>query len=236
MDLDDIIAAQMSGGPYIVDDGVAEELLATVSDAGQEEELRGLAAICLGPPLELADIDGFEDPDSEQTVPITEPMFVRIKESLHRLYLDPATPKQVLRRVLEAAVRAPEEWQKDAVRTAYASGDREWVLTAVFAMRFLEGFDKQILEAIKNPDEEIHAEAVMAAGAGEVEAAWPHIRSLVEDKQTPKPLLLAAIDAVGNMRPAKAKDILRHLARSKDEDIVDAVEEATMLDEVEDDF
>ena len=60
----------------------------------------------------------------------------------------PGVPKELRRRILEASVRAFEPWHPDAIRTAYASSDQEWVLTAVFAMAHIKGFDEQILESL----------------------------------------------------------------------------------------
>ena len=42
----------------------------------------------------------------------------------------------------------------------------------------------------------------------------------------PKPLLLAAIGAVGSIRPAEAREILVDLADSDDEEIAEAIDEA----------
>ena len=53
--------------------------------------------------------------------------------------------KEVKRPILEASVRAPEKWHKNAVAAAYRSKDEDWKLTAVFCMRFIRGFDKQIV-------------------------------------------------------------------------------------------
>jgi len=53
--------------------------------------LRARAAIALGPVLELADTDGFEDPDS---VPIIRRTFDNIQESLQRLYSDNNIPRK----------------------------------------------------------------------------------------------------------------------------------------------
>ena len=60
-------------------------------------------------------------------------------------------------------------------RAAYSSDDEDWKLTAVFAMRSVRGFDGQILEALESENEDIHYEAVCAAGNWELEAAWSHV-------------------------------------------------------------
>ena len=223
---DRLLAAELAGDFTVIDDELVGALLTIVRSDHESEDLRGQAAISLGPILEHADMDEFEDPDD---VPIAEHTFHRIQESLRRLYMDAGVPKDVRRRILEAAVRAPQDWQQDAIRAAYASDDEAWRLTAVFCMRFVRGFTKQILEAVNSSNPDIHYEAVCAAGNWEVEGAWPHVVALVRSRSTEKHLLLAAIEAVGSIRPREAADILDELADSSDEDIADAVSEALAM-------
>lgn len=220
---DRLVAAELAGDFTVINDDLADALLTVVCSADEPDELRARAAISLGPVLEQAETDGFEDPGD---VPITERTFRNIQDSMEKLYLDNSTPKEVRRRILEASVRAPETWHQDAIKNAYSSGDKEWMLTAVFCMRWVRGFDEQTLLALKSDDPEIHLEAVHAAGNWELDAAWPHIVELVKDAHTPKPLLLAAISAVGSIRPAEAGEILVDLADSDDEEIVEAADEA----------
>jgi len=170
----------------------------------------------------------FEEADD---VPIAKRTFHRIQESLRKLYMDAGVPKDVRRQILEGSVRAPQDWHREAVRAAYGSDDEAWRLTAVFCMRFVRGFDEQILEALDSTNPDIHYEAVCAAGAWGVDAAWPHIAALVTSGETDKPLLLAAIEAVASIRPREAAEILDDLTDSDDEDIVEAVSEAMTMAE-----
>ena len=225
---DRLVAAELAGDLTVINDDLAHTLLTVVCSADEPDQLRARAAISLGPVLEQADTDGFEDPDD---VPITEGTFRNILDSMEKLYLDNSIPKEVRRRILEASVRAPETWHQDAIRNAYSSGDKEWMLTAVFSMRWVRGFDDQILLALKSVDPEIHYEAVNAAGNWELDAAWSHIVELVNDAHTPKPLLLAAIGAVSSIRPAEAREILVDLADSDDEEIAEAANEAMVAAE-----
>jgi hypothetical protein len=225
---DRLAAAELAGEFTVINDDLADALLAVAGSATEPEQLRAKAAISLGPILEHADTDGFEDPDD---VPITERTFHKIQGSLHKLYLDNSTPKEVRRRILEASVRAPETWHQDAIGDAYSSGDKEWMLTAVFSMRWVRGFDDRILEALKSGDPEIHYEAVQAAGNWELDAAWSHIVELLNDPDTPRSLLLAAIGAAGSIRPAEAGEILVDLADSGDEEIAEAADEAMSMAE-----
>jgi len=213
----------MAGDFTVVNEELVEALLAVLRCGDESEGLRGRAAISLGPILEYADTEGCEDAGD---VPISEQTFRRIQESLRELYTDAQIPREVRRRILEASVRAPQDWHENAVRSAYASGDDTWTLTAVFCMRFVRGFDGQIVEELDNRDTAIELEAVLAAGNWGLEAAWPHVAALIHSGQTPKPLLLAAIEAVSSIRPHEASEVLSNLTKSDDEDIVEAVHEA----------
>ena len=225
---DRVLATEMAGDFTMVNEELVEALLAVLRSGDESEGLRGRAAISLGPILEYADTEGFDDAGD---VPISERTFGRIQESLHELYTDAQIPREVRRRILEASVRAPQDWHENAIRSAYASGDDTWKLTAVFCMRFVRGFDGQIVEELDNRDPAIELEAVLAAGNWGLEAAWPHVAALIHSGQTPKPLLLAAIEAVPSIRPQEASEVLSNLIESDDEDIVEAVHEALALAE-----
>jgi hypothetical protein len=221
-----LLAAGLAGDLTVVNDELVDALLFIVRRGDRSEAVRGRAAISLGPVLEHGDTQGFEDADD---LPITERAFHRLQESLRQLYWDANVPKEVRRRILEASVRAPRDWHEDAIRAAYSSGDEEWRLTAVLCMHCVRGFDEQILEALESEGEDMHYQAVLAAGSSEVDEAWPHVLELVESKQTPKALLLAAIEAAAAIRPEEAQDVLGDLAESDDEEIAAVAQEALAM-------
>ncbi len=225
---DCLLAAELAGDSTVINNELADALLSILRSDDAPAKLCAKAAIALGPVLEQADLDGFEFPED---VPITEQTFQRIQESFHDLYLDADVPKEVRRRILEASIRSPQHWHQDAIRTAYSCDDEEWKLTAVFAMRWVRGFDDQILEALENENEDIHCEAVCAAGNWGLAAAWSHVRELVTSMDTDKFVLLAAIDAVASIRPREAGGLLVDLTNSHDEDIVEAAFEAMAMAE-----
>ncbi len=227
-DSDRLLATELAGDFTVINEELVDVLLSILRSSDASEELRGKAAISLGPVLEHADTDGFDDPDD---VPIAESTFRMIQESLRRLYMDADVSKNVRRRILEASVRAPQDWHQDAIRAAYSSVDEDWKLTAVFSMRSVRGFDDQILEALDSDNREVHYHAVCAAGNWEVDAAWSHVSGLVTSEDTDKPLLLAAIDAVASIRPREAGVVLVDLTDSNDEDIVEAAYEAMTIAE-----
>ena len=218
-----LTATELAGDLTVIDDELAHALLAILRRGDKAEKVRGLAAISLGAVLEHADIEGFEDADD---LPITEGTFLEIQESLRRLYRDANVPVEVRRRILEASVRAPQDWHQQAIRAAYASDDERWKLTAVFCMRFVRGFGAEILEALDSASPDVRYEAVVGAGNWAVDAAWPRVAALVSSEAGDKPLLLAAIEAVAAIRPHEAAKILDELLDSDDEDVVAAVHEA----------
>ncbi len=223
---DRALAIELAGNLTVINDELVEALLSILQNDNESEELRGKAAISLGPVLDHADMNGFDDPDD---VPISEYRFHKILASLHKLYLDVDVPENVRRLILEASVRAPKDWHQDAIRAAYLSDDEEWKQTAVFSMRWVRGFDNQIREALESNNRNIHYQAVRAAGNWEVDAAWSHISGLVNAQVSDKQLLLASIDAVAHIRPMEAVQILMDLTDSDDDDIVDAVHEALAM-------
>jgi HEAT repeat protein len=219
-----LLAAELGGESVVANDELALALLAIVGSAHASEKLRGQAAISLGPALELADTMGSGEGEEDPT--ISEEVFRRVQRSLRELHSDGSVPRGVRRRILEASVRAQEEWHGDAVRAAYRSGDESWRLTAVFCMRYVGGFDDEILESLRSPDPDVRYEAVCAAGSWGVGEAWAPVASLATDEDTEKELRLAAIEALGTIRPRRSQGILLELTDSEDDDVADAAYEA----------
>ncbi|MFN0063307.1 MAG: HEAT repeat domain-containing protein [Myxococcaceae bacterium] len=98
-------------------------------------------------------------------------------------------------------------------------------------MRFIKGFEEQIVEALGTKNSDIYYQAVLAAGNWDIKAAWPHVVALISSDKTPKPLLLAAIEAVPSIRPEEAPELLTDFTDSDDEDIVEAAYEALAMAE-----
>ena len=224
---DRLMAANMGGKHVVMEDEIAEALLAILQSADESEALRSRAAISFCVALEQGDSFGLEDPDD---LLLSEKMFDKVVFSLRELFFDIGVPREVRRRILEASARAPQDWHADAVRAAYHDDD-EWRLTAVFCMRFIPGFDEQILESLKNDNKLIIYEAICAAGSRELDAAWSHIAGLATSEETEKKLRLAAIEAAAYIRPHDAKETVGHLIDHDDEDIVEAAFEAIAWNE-----
>ncbi|MDY6832211.1 MAG: hypothetical protein SWC96_10310 [Thermodesulfobacteriota bacterium] len=227
-DADDrILAADLAGDFSVINDALVDALLTILQNRDESEEMRGTAAVSLGPVLEYTGTDGFDDLDDDN--PVSAATIDHIQKSLRRLYTDAGVPEDVRRRILEASVRSRQDWHQDAVRAAWSGKDPEWRLTAVFAMRWVGGFENQILEALKSDDPDVHYEAVCAAGAWGLDGAWPHVSKLIESKTTDKELLLAAIEAAVNIQPREAGMLLADLTDSEDQDIADTAYEAMIM-------
>jgi uncharacterized protein (UPF0147 family) len=226
-DADDrLLAAELASNIPVINDVLIEALLAVLQNTAESEDLRGTAAIALGPALEYADTGGFDDMDEAM---VSGPAIDNIQKTLHRLYSDAALPKNVRRRVLEAAIRSPQDWHGDAIRAAWTCKDEDWRLTAVFAMRWVRGFDKQIIEALNSADPEILCEAVLAAGNWGLDEAWPQLSKILKANEVDKELMLTAIEAAVSIRPREAEELLEDLTHADDEDVADAAYEALAM-------
>jgi hypothetical protein len=225
---DRALAVELSACSVVHDDEVARTLLSIAESEREPLLLRCRAAIALGPGLELCETIGFDDPAD---VPLTAETFNELQQALRTLHADGDVPNVLRRKSLEASVRAPQPWHGEAVRAAYESGDDEWVLTAVFCMRFIEGFEQEILASLGSPREEVQAEAMSGVAAWAIDSAWPQVEAVLGAKATERALLLAAIEAVGTLRPEDAEELLAPLAQLGDEEIDDAVSEALAMRE-----
>lgn len=216
-------AADLASHLVVMTDELAATLLDLLEDPREDDELRGRAALAVGPVLEELDLELFGDPDEASVSPR---MGETIRRTLRDVYLDGEASKHVRRRVLETSIRHPEPWHEGAVRSAYHSGDHEWVVTAVFCMGHLPGFGDEILDAVRSDDREIRYQGVVAAGRRDVREAWPQIRPLLLGPTDDRALLFAAVEAVVGVRPEAAGAVLAPLVDSGDPEIVEAAEEA----------
>ena len=227
--------------PPMVDDEVARELFRFARDPERGEEERGEALIALGPAL--AECHDEEAPDGTLEapppgtedwweLPLSSAGYREVHDELRRIYHDGSLPKLVRRRALEAAVRAPRDWHREAAATAWGSGDPDWRVTAVFAMGHLSGFQDEIIEAFRKGEPPVREEAVRAAGrsaTGEVLA--DDLRALAADPSADRDLRLAAIEALGELRPEGSSEVLEELQDDRNREIRAAAREA--LEEVD---
>jgi len=236
---DRLLAADMAGELVVMNDLLAGELLRVLADPREGDDLRATAAISLGPALEEAYLQDEDDPES---LAVSESTLQKARVALRTAYIDPAVPREVRRCALEASVRSPEPWHPAAVRAAYYDGDVDWRLTALFCMRYVSGFESEIMEGLENDSSEILYQAVHAAKEQEIDSAWPLIQRLVllaseggslapDNPDTEIPLLMAAMEAVAVLRPLEARDTIMELTEVDNEEISEvALEILDMID------
>jgi len=201
-------------------DEVARLHLEILADEAETPEIRAKAAIALGPALELCEYGWWDDVTDPP--PLTQSFFDELEDRLRRLYHSADTPKLVRRRVLEAAVRAPEDWQYGAVRAAWNGRDLEWRKTAVFGMGYLGGFSELLSEALEAEDPELLAEALYAAaGRNDVPGLKSRLLGLAVDESADEVVRLAAIAGLRYVESHRARNILRKLRGHDDEDIAE---------------
>jgi hypothetical protein len=211
----------------LVDDDLALELLRLCRE--DEAEIAADAAISLGPALEECSIDYDDEelPDVDfHDQPLSRDTYTKICAALEAVYRDGDRPPLVRRRALEAAVRAPRDWQHEVVRAAYASDDVRWRETAVFCMGLLPGFDAQILDALAAKEQTVRCEALRAAGLRELVAAAPEVMRVAADAGGPKPLRIAAIEALSALDAEGSDELLDKLAADGDDEIAAVAETA----------
>ncbi len=208
-----------------MDDEVATEV-ERLLDADPEVAVRARAAIAFGPALEqmIAEED-WEGPDLGD-LPMSMSRFHDIEHRLESVYRDAAEPKEMRRRALEAAVRSPRPWQMNVIRSAWASDDSEWRVTAVFCMGCVAGFEAEILEAVDSDSPELQIEAVRALGATGLQPDNDDLMRFAASDDTPRELRLAAIEALGTVGPRGAAELLESLGESNDEEIATTAQEA----------
>jgi hypothetical protein len=223
---DRVLAAEMAGNHVMMNDDMGDLLLTIIRDKDEPEELRAKAAISLGPALDYANMMEFDDPDD---ILLSEEAFYKVQKQLQNIHQDAGAPKELRRMALEASVRAPMDWHKQAIQEAYRSNDQQWLLTAIFCMGYVKGFEDQILESLKSENPDIFYEAVCSAGNRGVKAAWPYVEEIITGEGLDKPLLIAAIEASIHINPFESVDILSELSLSDDEEIAEAAEEALAM-------
>ena len=223
---DRLLAAELCGDFVVASEEMASALLAIARDPAEAPELRGRSAVSLGPMLEDADTNLPEFPED---IEISSETFELLKVALRSLYDDEDAPTFLRRMALEGAVRAQADWLGPAIRAAWADGDPDWRLTAVFCMNFVAGFETEIIAALGDPDPIIKNWAVVAAGTWELKEAWFVVSSILKDETEDKDMLLAAIEAAPLIRPREAFGLLDRFLDSPDPDLEEAAHEALSM-------
>lgn len=213
------LAAEMAGDSAVINAPLIEALQEIINSPTETEDLRSASTMALGPVLELLDMGDLTDqPDLHACA-------LNIPETLRRLHLNPNEPTFLRRRALETSVRLEQDWHRDAIITALSSTQAAWHRTAVFAMRFVSGFEQQIIEALKNDDADTEFQAVCAADVWQIESAWDHVLKLAQNSETEKVLRMASLEALASIRPEAAAEVIENLDIENDDELKDRVQE-----------
>ncbi len=211
-----------------MDDEIAQALL-DIAGSDAAHEVRTDAIVALGPVIEECGTDYDDEIEldfgAELGPPVSREMFTSIVRQIRGLYDDEAQPTLIRRRAFEVLVRDPKPWQSGEIRKHFASADSDWRLTAVFAMGYVKGFEREIAETVHAADGALLLEAVIAAGNMSVSRAASHIRTLATSREEDLDLRLAAIEALPHVDP-DCFEMLDDLTRSQNPEIVEAAEYA----------
>ena len=211
-----------------MDDALAREILAIIA-GDASDDIRADAVVALGPAVEECGIEYMDEEDVLDMgfagAPLSKEAFRELTSALRAVYEDESQPTIVRRRALEVLVRDPQPWQKDAIRRDFASQDRDWKMTALFAMGYVRGFEPELLDVLRTGDGDLLYEAVRAAGNAEVVEAAPILEAFALSEETDRDVRLEAIAALPSVDP-ECFDLLDELAESTDEQVRGAAEQA----------
>lgn len=210
---------------HVLDDALAVELLEIIrSDASPE--IRGSAAISLGPTLEDAHLDAVAAAEEDIPAdPRRAALAERIQEVLRAAFEDLSQPKVVRRRALEASVRGPLAWHADAIGGIADSDDEDWRLTALFGMGHIEGFEDRVLDALRTATGDMLLTAVQAAEDLLLDEAGERVLELAVSDASSVELRVAAMYAIGAIRPSGSEGVIGALAQSDDMEIASVAED-----------
>jgi HEAT repeat protein len=157
----------------------------------------------------------------------------RVSQALLAILIDKNKPREVWRRVLEAAAPLSSPEVKKAIKEAYISNDLKMKNSAIYAMgRNCDSAWMPILiKEMISPIPDTRYEAAGACGEICDDEAVPHLIKLSQDKDTE--VQRAAIQSLGKIGGVKAKQFLQKCLNSPDEVISEAAEQALKQIEAE---
>jgi hypothetical protein len=207
--------------PLVDCDEMARLHVSLVTDADLAPDIRGRAALALGPSLEHCAFGMWDE--EMHAPPLSRQMFSDLTHRLRRIYFDAGQPPVLRRRVLETSVRAPEPWQHGAIRAAWLSADDDWRRTAVVAMGWLDGWESELSAALRADDPAIVTEAIRSAERSNAVAGFgDQCLAHATDASAPVSMRIVAIEALPSVRGPHVADTLDALADEEDPRIAES--------------
>lgn len=133
----------------------------------------------------------------------------------------------VRRRALEALGFSSRKEVKRMLRSAYDSGERDWIVSAIYGMgRSADSaWEPQVMRAFKDPNPEVVLEAVRASGELEISAARRPLLRMLEDALLDSELRDAAVWSLSKIGGEGVRDALENLLdETEDEDEIEFFE------------
>ena len=182
-------------------------------------EVQAAAATALGSYIYLGEL--------EELAPA---LAMRVQQSLFEILEDESQPLIVRCRALESVAFSSDDGLRQLIEDAYYSPFEEMRLSSLRAMG--RSYDlhwrKMAQTELQNPDPAMRAEAAVACGELEHKAAVPELIKLLQDEE--QLVRIASIYALGRIGGKQARNALRQIADSSEEEESEAAEEA--LDEM----
>lgn len=138
----------------------------------------------------------------------------------------------VRRRALEALGFSSREEVSPLIEAAYRSGDREWLISALFAMgrSYNQIWEEKVLAMLEDDRAAVRAEAAEAAGELSLQKSAPKLLELLDDEDDD--VRAAAIWSLSEIGGEGVRDALEELfEETEDEDEAELLEDA--LDNLE---
>lgn len=183
-------------------------------------QVRAAAAAALGTFIYLGEIE--EIP--EQILHDIEERLLRVTKGQDAVL--------VRRRALEALGFSSRAEVSSLIEAAYHSGDRDWLISALFAMgrSYNQIWEENVTAMLEDDREEVRAEAVEAAGTLSLQKSTPKLLELLTDEDDD--VRAAAIWSLSEIGGEGVRDALEELLdETEDEEEADLIENA--LDNLE---
>ena len=223
-DPDPVVRERSVSGLWETDDRLVIPLFIARLKQDADDAVRAAAAMALGRFATLAECGKLLARDAD-----------RVYQALLGCLRNGEEPLEVRRRALEAAGAFNSEEVRGLISRAYESDDPAMRQSAVFAMG--RSADSRWLPVIfhemGSSDPAMRYEAANACREMGEEEAVPHLASLAQDPD--HQVQLSAILAMGGIGGVEAQKALRRYARSHDDSIREAAEEALAAMDIEDD-